>query len=361
MERYKTISRNDPEFTRLLDGSFSSAYRALPQRSLNVGTGSEIVTFEIVPISEIQRPALPLVLWQAARPQTLAFSAGPMLASFFYSWARGFNVDFLIALSSFIGILCFHFAVNLFNDYGDHLKGRDRIRPRGGSRVLQRGWISASSLKFVAWGLMAAAAVLGLPAILFSSSGLPPMLMILVLAGLVGLEFAFQKLRLKSRGLTEVLGFALTGPFLVGGFTWAITGRIGFEDGAIGCVFGALSLMYFHSVNFENIMTDSQAGVRTWATRAGFDASKRFFFFTAALALACMIAFVLGFAQDLRLLPPIVALGAVLFPMVKRVHLLASPLSSQLVDLRQGIVWVTWSTTLVLIGSFIAILAKGTP
>lgn len=359
MSRFLTISRRDPEFSSYLDGSFSRTHRALPVRSLNVDSTTEEVTFEIVPISEIQRPSFLRLGLQAVRAPSLLLSAGPMIATFFYAISRGYDYSAFITLSSFFGVLAFHMSVNLFNDYGDHIKGRDRVRPRGGSRVIQNGWIAAITLRRVAWALLIVAAVLGVPAIFLSTSTIHPVAIIAVLTGLIGLEFAFQKFRLKYRGFAEVLAFALTGPLLCVGFGWAMTGQLVSAFAMLGCIYGAITLMYFHSVNFENIMTDSQAGVSTWATRAGFDASKRFFYFTAALTVGFAFVFAVLFGRDIAWAIAVLAIGAMTYPLIEKARSVASPLSSGLSRLRRNVVWFSWSTTLILIGTFVAMAVRG--
>jgi len=359
VSRWLTISRHDPEFISYLDGSFSRTHRALPVRSLNVDTTTEEVTFQIVPVSEIQRPSFLKVALLAVRAPSLFLSAGPMLATFFYALSRGYEFAPSITLSSFLGVLAFHMAVNLFNDYGDHIKGRDRVRPRGGSRVIQNGWAAAVTLQRAAWVLMAVAALLGIPAIFLSTSTVHPVALIAVLAGLVGLEFAFQKFRLKYRGFAELLAFALTGPLLCVGFGWAMTGLLVPDFALLGCIYGAVTLMYFHSVNFENIMADSQAGVSTWATRLGFDASKRVFNFMAALTIGFTLVFAVSCGRDFVWIVAVIAVGAMMYPLVERVRSVASPLASSLSLLRRNVVWFSCATTLVLIASFIVMAVRG--
>lgn len=351
VERWKTISRRDPEFLAHLDGSFSSAFRALPVRSLNVDTVSELVTFEIVPVSEIRAPGYVSIVWQLMRPQSLVLSMGPMMTTLFDCLVRGLGVNFGVALSSSCGVLFFHIAANLFNDYGDHIKGQDRLRASGGSRAIQNGWIAAARVRRAAWVLMGAAAVCGLPAIFLHLS---PVAIVAGLAGLAGLEMAFQRLRLKSRGWSELMAFALTGPLLTSGFAWAISGQVGLDAVVLGCVFGAITLLYFHSANFENIMNDSQAGVRTWATRAGFDASKRFFIFVALVVFVSACVFVIQFQPRLQLFLVLVFLAAHLVFLCRRVARLASPLSSELVGLRWMVITLAWFATALLTVSLAA-------
>lgn len=349
---WKTLSRRDPDFLAHLEGRFSDDFRALPLRSLNVGSSSELVTFEIVPLREIQSPSLIAVLWQLIRPQTLALSIGPMLVILILCWSRSAIVSPVVALSSFLGALLFHIAVNLLNDYGDHIKGQDRLKPSGGSRVIQNGWLPAHKVKVLAWLLTALAAICGLPAVLLH---LHPVALVIGLVGLVGVEFAFQTLRLKARGLAEVLAFLLAGPFLTAGYAWAISGQIESEDVILGCLFGAISVLYFHAANFENLMTDNQAGVQTSATRLGFDSSKRFFHGLSAAVLGLLAIEVFLFHPQLHLLAVFLFVAVRLFLLNRRVRGLASPLSSELTGLREAVLALSWFVTALLTVSLFSI------
>ena len=356
MERWKTLSRENPDFWPLLDGSFSQTHVALPVRSLNVGTASEQVTFEIKSNEETGTPSALKVIWLLIRPHTLILSLGPMLATLFFCIARGLVPSGPIAISSLLGVLLFHVAINLFNDYGDHIKGQDRLRVSGGSRVIQRGWARAINVKRAAWACLVAAALCGLPSIVLHFA---PVAIVAGLALLVGLEFAFQKLRLKYRGWAEIMAFLLTGPFLTSGYAWAITGsnRLG-PQAWLGCVFGAISLMYFHSANFENIMTDSQAGISTWATRTGFESSQKFFYFTSLLTLASTAFFIFAMEKEARLLPVLLAQALFLVPVSLRVRGLKSPLSSELVGLRSEALRLCLFTSFAFVGGYLWVIAS---
>jgi 1,4-dihydroxy-2-naphthoate octaprenyltransferase len=250
-------------------------------------------------------------------------------------------------------------SVNLFNDYGDYIKGQDRVRLRGGSRVIQNGWVTASVIKRAAWVLLGFSVLCGVPAVFWTSSEFHPVVILALLALLVGLEFAFQKFRLKYHGWAEIMAFALTGPLLTSGYTWAATGYLRWDAAALGGVFGSIALMYFHSGNFENIMTDSQAGVRTWATRAGFDSSKKFFYFTALLVLTSSFVYAVFFEQTVLLAPFVIAQACAMFALSTRVSRLNSPLSSEFTGLRWAVVSFCWLTTGVLLGALITMALRG--
>ncbi|MEK7356785.1 MAG: prenyltransferase, partial [Bdellovibrionota bacterium] len=184
----KTLSRRDPDFSSYLEGTFSDTHLAIPVRSLNVGTQSEEVTFSIVPEENVDRPAAIVVARALARPSTLILSAGPMVVALMKILSTGFSPDWLVTIGALVGVLAFHAAVNLFNDYGDHIKGQDRVRPHGGSRAIQKGWIRAVRVRQIAWGLTGFAVLCGIPVVVSS-----PVVIIAGLAFLFALEFAFQR------------------------------------------------------------------------------------------------------------------------------------------------------------------------
>lgn len=352
--KWKTISRKDREFVSYLDGSFSSTEFALPVRSLNVGSLLEQVTFEIVQREKIARPSRARVLLTLARPASLVFSFAPMMAVWFFNLSSHATptTNLFGPLLAMAGVIVFHAAVNFFNDYGDHMRGEDRLRSHGGSRVIQRGWMRARDVKLLAWILVALTALCGLPTLLAS-----PAVAIAGVVVLVALEFAFQRLRLKKRGWAEILAFVLTGPMLAGAFSYVLGIAPNLSILTLGCIYGSVALLYFHAANFENIMPDSQAGVATWATRAGFDASKQFFLFVSLVILGSSLAFMftLPDKQSLPLLPLIFAQAWFLLTANLRVMRLKSPLSSELVGLRFEAVKLSWLTLATMIGGFLCL------
>jgi 1,4-dihydroxy-2-naphthoate octaprenyltransferase len=348
--RWKTFARTEREFLTHLDGSFSSEYRAIPMRSLNVNTSREQVTFEIRSVSEIQSPSWPLVWLKLFRPQTLTLSVGPILVALAYIVQSGIPYNRSIALTSALGALLFHGSLNLLNDYYDHLKGRDRLNIKAGSRAIQKGWVRALDVKRFGFAMLALAILLGLPAIW---EHLSLLLILAVLALLAGLEFSSQSLGLKYRGWAEPIVFLLTGPLLTLGFAWAITGEFLTSMIYLGVVFGIATLIVFHLSNLEEIMVDSQAGVKTLAVRLGFDRSQRVLWALAVLETSSILLFSCKVGFDSRSVlftfAAMVLQGLFMYPMIWKVSSTRSPLASDLKDVRNyGLILHFWTALLLL-------------
>jgi 1,4-dihydroxy-2-naphthoate octaprenyltransferase len=342
MDRWKTLSRQDPDFLPYLDGTFSRTHRALPTRSLNVATSREEVTFEIVPVSEIERPSTLAVAWRALRPSSLVLSLGPLLITWLYAWSRGFAFDFRLALSAVFGVLFFHIGMNLLDDYFDHRRGRDRVNPRAGSRAIQNGWVRARTMRDVGLLAIVVAILCGLPLVLQS----PRFLLIIALTTLsLGLGFSSENVRLKYRGCGEIATFLLAGPLLTAGFSWATSGRMSWEFAVLGCAFGFTAVIYYHLKNIENIMVDSQANVRTLATRLGFDAAKKLVWFFAALSGLSILIFDWAAGQTGIFVAAFATHALVLIPVARRLVAAPSPLSSELREIRRRGLIVHWMTT----------------
>ncbi len=354
MQRWKTLKRGDPEFTSYLTGRFSHEYRAIPMRSLNVNTALEEVTFEIIPMHEIQVPAWPFIFVRAIRPQTLLLSLNPLLVTLAFCLYLRLQVQTILAFSSLFGVLLFHISINLLNDFHDHLRGQDRVNPTGGSRLIQNGWVNARTIQTAGLITLGAAVLCGLPAVLthFSLS-----LMIALITLIAGIEFSSDRLGLKYRGLGEVIVFLLSGPLLSAGFSWAITGVFRIETILLGFVFGFTTALFYHLANLEDIMVDSQANVRTLAAWLGFDESKKLLRLLGGLAVFSLAAFALAIHDGRVLAFGVVAQLGVLLPMYQRVQKIASPLSSNLRGVRSLALVLQGVTSLaVLIGLLCKIL-----
>lgn len=345
--RYLTLSTGDSRLPGLLGGSVANEpeLRPLLLPLLNTARSREVVgdewVFELVPLEQIQKPSWLMVWIRALRPDTLVLSVGPILATL--GWlafgASDVALSFSHVILTIVGILALHASVNLFNDYHDHVRGWDRVREHGGARVIGRGWLRARDVHRAAWAAFAIAVTAGAPVVLANmSSGLLLALFALVAA----LEFAVSRFGLKYRGFAEITAWFMFGPLLTGGFAWAMTGRLMTGALVLGGLFGSIALLCLHLKNFERILIDGRAGLKTWPVRAGFDASKTFTYFCFGL-ISLSMAFVLVLVDPVpeRFLPMMVlALG--MGTLAPRVKSLESPLAGRMRGIQGAALRLAW-------------------
>lgn len=340
--QFLTLSDSDPKLQALLDGLTDES----GVRALLIPSDHEW-TFEFVSTDSIVRPAWPMVWIKALRPDTLVLSVGPILATlgWLIAWSRSTQTPILLlhAALTVIGILALHASVNLFNDYHDHKRGWDRVLERGGARVISRGWLRALDVRRAAWAAFAIAVLAGIPVVL---ANLSAGVLLAFFALAAALEFAISRFGLKYRGFAEIMAWFMFGPLLTGGFTWAMTGKLMWRSLALGAVFGSLALLCLHLKNFERVLIDGRAGIKTWPVRAGFDASKTFTYFCFAL-ISVSMAFVLVLVDPTpeRVFPMIV-LAFGIGPLAARVRGIESPVAGRMRGLHAAGLRLAWMNLL---------------
>ncbi len=355
-DRYLTIADGDPR----LNGFLLGETRDDGARPLLIQSSPDW-TFEFVHLKDLRRPFWMLVWIRALRPDSLVLSVGPILGALGWliarSQATGELIELKLACLTVIGILALHAAVNLFNDYHDHMRGWDLVREHGGARVISRGWLRAKDVHRAAWAAFLIAIAAGAPVVFSNfSSGL-----LLALFALVAvLEFAISRFGLKYRGFAEVTAWFMFGPLLTGGFMWAMTGQVSFHALALGAVYGSLALLCLHLKNFERILVDGRAGLRTWPVRAGFDASKTFTIFCLGLILAAQaFVFVIVDPAAERIVS-ILAVSLGMGPLASRVMKLKSPLAGRMHGLHRAGLLLAWLNLVALtIGDLIRNFTNG--
>jgi 1,4-dihydroxy-2-naphthoate octaprenyltransferase len=327
-----TLSKSSPQFEAYLLGTFSKDKRALPIRTLNANSLQETVTFEIKSLSEIKKPSLPILLLYLLKVRAFILVLFPMYLVLVKNTADGAIRDPLVVLFSTLGILSAYIAVNLRNDYTDHMKGLDRINPQAGSRVIQKGWMTASQVKswasfFVVLALMFAAAVI---------FAFPAVVGVVILTFLVGVWAQFlKKGSFKYQKGGEFFVFLLLGPLLTTGYHISIAGAWDLESLFLGVIWGWLVVFLQHIKNFEFIMINSQARFHNTVTWLGFDKSKTLLKVWWLSFLTMFIFYHLRYAGNFWtwFLGATLAFSA--FPFFISINQLQSPVGSDLVRVRR--------------------------
>jgi 1,4-dihydroxy-2-naphthoate octaprenyltransferase len=267
-----TVSRKDPQFQDYLLGSFSKTERALPIRSLNVNTEAEQVTFQIVPLTEIENVGVGTRWARILKLHNFYLVALPVLAVLMKNWIDETLFDVPTAISSVFACAFLMAAVNLRNDFLDYSSGLDRVHPNSGSQAIQKGWITALRVKTLSSVFLALGILFGLPALYFNHQ------VIYLIAGIAVLGVAgltSYKMGLKYRHWSEVTAFLLLGPLLTAGIQMSTGGGLDFEAIMIGLVTGWYAVFYLHLKNFEQLMVNHQADFKNTVTGLGFENGKR--------------------------------------------------------------------------------------
>jgi 1,4-dihydroxy-2-naphthoate octaprenyltransferase len=267
----KTLSKGAPDFDSYLLGTFSKTHRALPVSTLNANSSRETVTFQIRSLAEIARPSWLIIIIHLLKVRAFVLVLFPIYLILIKNTADGTIKDPVVVLVSTFGILFAYIAVNLRNDYTDHMKGLDRINPQAGSRVIQNGWMTASQVRSWAHTFVIAASMCA-AVVIFA---FPLVIGVVLLTFMVSIWAQFlKKGSFKYHKGGELFVFLLMGPLLTTGYQISISGFWDKESLYIGILWGWLVVFLQHIKNFEYIMVNAQAGFHNTVTWLGFDKSK---------------------------------------------------------------------------------------
>jgi 1,4-dihydroxy-2-naphthoate octaprenyltransferase len=330
---YVTLTREDPDFQTHLLGTFSKNRRALPVETYSPDTVRERVTFQLMDVGKLDIPPWWNIYFRSCRPELLVLTLGPAIAAWL-SHRESFSRWMVqSSWSAVMGLIFLHTAMFLFNDVQDHLRGRDRINRRRGSRVIQKGWVPAYVMRRWAWVNFGLAAVFAFPAFLnapwaVTSIGLAAGLSLLV----------FQKNLATRLGLCDLSLLLLFGPLLTMGVASASFGRTGWTDVILGLVFGASTLWTFQVRQFGDLVRAKPEDFHTFLAFFEFDRARSIAVAEGLLLLGAH--FLAGLA--LRLPSLAMALipiaGLPLLITLYRLRKAASPLSSDMIGLPRSAV-----------------------
>jgi 1,4-dihydroxy-2-naphthoate octaprenyltransferase len=340
----KSLSRQDPDFQKYLDGRFSKTERAIPLESLNVNSESEHVTFKIVPVAQIQRPPF-FKLWsEVFKFRYFLLMAFPAFVILTKNLFDNIEIDPELTVLSLIAALFLIAAANLWNDYFDHAKGLDRIHPETQKKPIQKGWVTAWATKMWAWVYLVLGIAFGLPAVIVE----PTILAVVAVPGAFALWAWLNPIKgLRFRRGAEVFLFLLVGPLFAVGFQLASSGYFDLECLWIGMLTGWVAVYLVHLRNFEDLMVNSQANFQSTVVNLGFERSKRLIIGWWAVLWSAFILYQWVYTPLLWWPIGSCAMAlATIFPLQRKLSALQSPMGSelpQLVTSARSLVNVFWS------------------
>jgi 1,4-dihydroxy-2-naphthoate octaprenyltransferase len=168
-----------------------------------------------------------------------------------------------------VAVLCLHVAANLLNDYFDYTSGVDARADEVGSRpglMLASGAFTPRG--FVRASLLALGVATLLSAYLTWRAGpLVPVFGVFAFFGLY--YYTAPPLKLKARGLGELMMIIWFGPALVAGVAYVQTGTFPLPLILMGVPIGFLTAVILVSNNLRDLKEDSAGGVCTLAHALG--------------------------------------------------------------------------------------------
>lgn len=347
MSEFRTLSKSSPEFAPYLLGTFSKEKRALPVQTLNVNSQSETVTFKIVPVSEIERPPLFSFLFQIFKVRHFLLVLTPI----FLVLMKLINAEVYLNKSivgfTVVGVILAFISTNLRNEFADHVLGGDRVLPKGGSRAIQSGWITAEGIKKISVGFLVLACLYAIPVIL----NYTPVIFVMMVAMILGISAQFQKNKsYKYERGGELALYILLGPLLAVGINMAAGKSADLQSLSIGLVWGLFVLFQTHLQNFLNIFPSSQAGLVNTINWLGFDNSRRLLASWWLVVLMAMGAYMFYFVDSVWALNVVIVLA---LPGIKFITLLKNLSSSTGSKIEEA---VSYGRRLYLLGIFIWVM-----
>ena len=217
---------------------------------------------------------------QAARLRTLPLSiSGIIIGSFTARWrllAEGNKWDWQIFALAMLVTILYQILSNFANDYGDSIKGTDRLRTEKAEiRMVASGKISAQKMKSAVI-ITAGLSLLATIALLykaFISNHLSEFFIFLslgVLCILAAIGYTIGKNSYGYMGLGDVMVFIFFGIVSVGGSYFLFTKTWSWDILLPASAVGMLSTAVLNLNNMRDMESDRLSGKKTFALRIGF-------------------------------------------------------------------------------------------
>ena len=330
--RFISVKKSDPQFYNYLLGNNQDGLRPIPVRSLNVGLEDEVITFEMKPVSEIKKPNILEFIFGIAKIKSYLLIFLPL----FFVLAKNLESSQIVdpfSLAFAAAAMIFTFAgLNMRNDISDHVSGFDRVNISSKPKPILAGWITANQLSKLSWIAIGFGVLFAVPVLLLQFQ----IWKVLVCTGsLVLLGQFFQKNSYKEKDLGELILFLLMGIGIAVGFQVAFGVTIDIQIVAFGIFWGSVVLFLVHINNFGHLLTSTQAGIKNSITKLGFDRAKIFLAGWWSLCLILWTWFHFEFALSYWKWLGTLFLVVVSIPLFRKLSRVRSPLSSDLIQIRQ--------------------------
>jgi 1,4-dihydroxy-2-naphthoate octaprenyltransferase len=223
----------------------------------------------------------------AARPKTLPAAVAPVIVGTALAIAEGVFRPFP-ALAALLGSMLLQIAVNMANDYFDHVRGVDTPDRVGPVRVAASGLISPRRLRF---GMLLVIGLSALVGVYLAWVGGWLVLVIGAASILSLLAYSSGPFPLASHGLGDLFVFLFFGVAAVCGTYYVQAQRVTLLALAAAVPVGLLTTAILVVNNLRDIETDRQAGKHTLAVLLGQQGARLEYALLCVVAYGVVIAF----------------------------------------------------------------------
>ena len=210
-----------------------------------------------------------------------------------------------------LGVLSFHTAANLFNDYFDYKRGLDKI-PLPNSGAIVRGLLSAKQVFIMGVVAFIVGCVCG--GVLVFLAG-----RVVLLLGILGAGFTIgyttPRFCFKYARLGDIAIFFAFGVLPVFGTYWVQVQSFHLAPVAWSIPISLWTVAILHANNWRDIDTDLKNNCYTVANWLGYDKSK--IYYKCLILGSYLIAFILFIKGDKSIAPVFTLLSLLTFPLIK--------------------------------------------
>jgi 1,4-dihydroxy-2-naphthoate polyprenyltransferase len=312
----------------LLNGSLlrqGEPWIAIPRDVVRNPTGVESVVFEVVRPQDLDRPSPFQIVLKAIRPYYFTLTLVPALTVYLYGSLKGWALVRTDAILALLGVLCLQVSVNTFNDVENHLQYQNQTSSWDKRGVIQKGWMSARSLRRLGFGTLILGNLLGIPAVIES---LGELFWIGVCATLGVISYSIRSFNMKYRLLGDFALFVLLGPMLALGLCQAAFRHWDFGIVVIGATFGFLAWAIHQAHHLYHFEEHRKRIENLSVVRIGFRLSRHGF---AALYVFAYAVLTVGVLLHLLPIYPVLISSIALFwivPVMNRTYKASGPASA---------------------------------
>jgi hypothetical protein len=269
----KTVKKSDPEYQKLLEGTFSKIKRAIPLRPMNQHISFELATFEILPIDEIEKPKLLTLTNELLKPQHFLIVLVPFLLTLF---SLSFEAQKILAFKSkvallFLSLLSLTFYMNLQRTLTEHFQLTHLFASAPASSILQKAWMSGITVRRLSWLCLGIAILLATPLIFEQPDKLLPLVLITLILHR-GMHLQKEgKLYLVSSAVNHLL---LSGPLVMLGTCMVFQNPPQIYHWAFAFAWGLWILLWRQLKSFREVMPFSLSKSSRFVAQMGFDKTQ---------------------------------------------------------------------------------------